>query len=95
MEFNLAGPLLAVRPYCHNNDYWQVYFDTNRAIREVFGIAGFPIPEQHVVVRTVFRHSSVPRRSGLLDKVFLFWSQAGTSHTRTQPVARDGQPCEL
>jgi small conductance mechanosensitive channel len=51
LEFNLAGPMLAVRPYCHNNHYWQVYFDTNRAIREVFGIAGFPIPEQHVVVR--------------------------------------------
>jgi small conductance mechanosensitive channel len=51
LEFNLAGPVLAVRPYCHNNHYWQVYFDTNRAIREVFGIAGFPIPEQHVVVR--------------------------------------------
>jgi small conductance mechanosensitive channel len=51
LEFNLAGPVLAVRPYCHNNDYWQVYFDTNRAIREVFGIAGFPIPEQHLVVR--------------------------------------------
>lgn len=51
LEFNLAGPVLAVRPYCHNDHYWQVYFDTNRAIREVFGIAGFPIPEQHVVVR--------------------------------------------
>jgi small conductance mechanosensitive channel len=51
LEFNLAGPVLAVRPYCHNNHYWQVYFDTNRAIREVFGTAGFPIPEQHVVVR--------------------------------------------
>jgi small conductance mechanosensitive channel len=51
LEFNLAGPVLAVRPYCHNDHYWQVYFDTNRAIRETFGAAGFPVPEQHVVMR--------------------------------------------
>ena len=47
LEFNLAGPVLAVRPYCHTDHYWQVYFDTNRAIRESFGSAGFPAPEQH------------------------------------------------
>jgi small conductance mechanosensitive channel len=51
LEFNLAGPVLAVRPYCHNDHYWQVYFDANRAIREAFGAAGFPVPEQHVVMR--------------------------------------------
>ncbi len=51
LEFNLAGPVLAVRPYCHTDHYWQVYFDTNRAIRESFGTAGFPVPEQHFVVR--------------------------------------------
>jgi small conductance mechanosensitive channel len=51
LEFNLAGPVLAVRPYCHTDHYWQVYFDTNRAIREGFGAAGFPVPEQHVVLR--------------------------------------------
>lgn len=51
LEFNLAGPVLAVRPYCHTDHYWQVYFDTNRAIRESFGSAGFPVPEQHLVVR--------------------------------------------
>ena len=33
-EFTLRGPLLAVRPYTHNDHYWQVYFDTNRVIRE-------------------------------------------------------------
>jgi hypothetical protein len=31
--------------------YWQVYFDTNRVIREAFGEAGFPAPEQLVAVR--------------------------------------------
>jgi small conductance mechanosensitive channel len=51
LEFNLAGPVLAVRPYCHNDHYWQVYFDTNRAIRESFGSAGYPVPEQHLVLR--------------------------------------------
>ncbi len=52
LDFNLAGPVLAVRPYCHTDHYWQVYFDTNRAIRESFGAAGFPAPEQHVVLRS-------------------------------------------
>jgi small conductance mechanosensitive channel len=52
LEFNLAGPVLAVRPYVHNDNYWQVYFDTNRVIRESFGEAGFPVPEQHMVMRS-------------------------------------------
>jgi small conductance mechanosensitive channel len=51
LSFTPMGPVLAVRPYCHNDHYWQVYFDTNRAIREVFGAAGFPAPEQHFAVR--------------------------------------------
>jgi small conductance mechanosensitive channel len=50
LTFNLAGPVLAVRPYCSNDNYWQVYFDTNKAIRETFGQAGYPVPEQHYVV---------------------------------------------
>ena len=51
LEANLAGPVLCVRPHCHNDHYWQVYFDTNRLIRETFGEAGFPAPEQHYAVR--------------------------------------------
>jgi small conductance mechanosensitive channel len=51
LEFNLNGPVLAVRPYCNNAHYWQVYFDTNRLIRESFGEAGYPAPEQHFVMR--------------------------------------------
>ena len=47
LEFNLAGPVLAVRPYCQNDNYWQVYFDTNRMIKNRFGEAGFPVPENH------------------------------------------------
>jgi len=51
LTFNPMGPVLAVRPYCNNQHYWRVYFDTNRLIRETFGRAGFPVPEQHYAVR--------------------------------------------
>ena len=51
LEFNMAGPVLAVRPSCSNVNYWQVYFDTNRLIREAFGEAGFAAPAQVHVVR--------------------------------------------
>ncbi|MBH2032346.1 MAG: mechanosensitive ion channel family protein [Pseudomonadales bacterium] len=44
LEFNLLGPVLAVRPYCHNAHYWQVYFDTNKVLKDVLGDAGFPAP---------------------------------------------------
>ena len=44
LQFTPAGPQLCVRPYCSNQHYWQVYFDTNRLIRETFGDAGFPAP---------------------------------------------------
>jgi len=53
LTFNLAGPVLAVRPYCNNKDYWQVYFDTNRLIKETFTTAGFSVPEQHYMIRGV------------------------------------------
>ncbi len=53
LTFNLAGPVLAVRPYCNNNHYWQVYFDTNRTIREAFGEAAYPVPDQHYSIRSV------------------------------------------
>ena len=33
LQFTPLGPVLAVRPYCNNERYWQVYFDTNRVIR--------------------------------------------------------------
>ena len=44
LQFTPAGPVLCVRPYCDNQHYWQVYFDSNRHIRETFGEAGFPAP---------------------------------------------------
>lgn len=47
LEFTPMGPVLAVRPFCHNDHYWDVYFATNQAIVEEFGKAGYPVPEQH------------------------------------------------
>jgi small conductance mechanosensitive channel len=32
LSFTPTGSVLAVRPFCHNDDYWQVYYDANRAI---------------------------------------------------------------
>lgn len=52
LTFTLAGPVLAVRPFCNNTHYWQVYFDTNALIKDAFTNAGFAVPEQHYMVRT-------------------------------------------
>jgi Small-conductance mechanosensitive channel len=35
LTFSPAGSTLAVRPFCHNEHYWQVYFDANRAITRI------------------------------------------------------------
>jgi small conductance mechanosensitive channel len=51
VDFSPMGPVLAVRPYCANPHYWQVYFDTNRIIRDTCGEAGYPVPEQHYSLR--------------------------------------------
>lgn len=49
--FTPSGALLAVRPYCDNKHYWQVFFDTNRAIERVARAAGWPTPAPvHVAV---------------------------------------------
>ena len=53
LTFTLAGPVLAVRPYCAQPDYWQVYFDTNKLIRESFGAAGFATPKNRLAIRNV------------------------------------------
>lgn len=53
LDFNERGILLAVRPSCKNEDYGQVYFDTNRAIVEAAAEAGYKTPEQRVAVRSI------------------------------------------
>ena len=56
LEFTLAGPVLAVRPYCRAADYWQVYFDCNRLIQRGLHDAGFPVPEQQFAIRASPTH---------------------------------------
>jgi small conductance mechanosensitive channel len=51
LTFTERGPVLAVRPYCNNTHYWQVYFDTNRAIRDTFAGSAYPVPEAHFAHR--------------------------------------------
>ena len=53
LQFTPEGPLLAVRPYTHTDHYWQVYFDTHRAIVQTFGAAGYPTPETPIVRRSI------------------------------------------
>lgn len=51
IDMNLLGPVLAVRPYCHNDHYWQVYFDTNEAIVRTCREAGWPAPTPVTITR--------------------------------------------
>ena len=53
LEFNEFGPKLAVRPHCHTDHYWQVYFDTNKAIADTLGAAGFHVATRPVKVYPV------------------------------------------
>jgi small conductance mechanosensitive channel len=51
LEFTAAGPVLAVRPFCHTDHYWDVYFETTKAIVEEFTGAGYPVPAENRVIR--------------------------------------------
>ena len=51
LQFTPEGPLLAVRPYCHTDHYWQVYFDVHKAVVATFGAAGYPVPETPLAPR--------------------------------------------
>jgi small conductance mechanosensitive channel len=53
LEFNPLGTVIAVRPFCHTDHYWQVYFDTNKAISDVGGEAGYAAPETRHAVRNL------------------------------------------
>lgn len=53
LEFTEFGPKLAVRPYCHTQHYWQVYFDANRAIADTLGAANLPAAARPVRVYPV------------------------------------------
>lgn len=60
MDLNLLGPVISVRPYCANENYWQVWFDTNEAIVRTCGEAGWPAPTPV----TVTRIQQVPELAG-------------------------------
>jgi small conductance mechanosensitive channel len=60
LEFNEFGPKLAVRPYCHTQHYWQVYFDTNMTIADTLGAAGFPVATRPVRVYPVEAANAAP-----------------------------------
>jgi small conductance mechanosensitive channel len=51
LTFNPMGTVIAVRPFCHTDHYWQVYFDTNKAIADVGAEAGYPAPETRHLLR--------------------------------------------
>jgi len=53
LQFTQMGPVLCVRPCCPTEHYSQVYFDTNRTIRETFTTAGFPVPVAHLSIQGV------------------------------------------
>jgi small conductance mechanosensitive channel len=61
LDFNALGAQLAVRPYCHTDHYWQVWFDTNRAIREEFARAGYAVPAAHEVHVPAPARAAAPR----------------------------------
>jgi small conductance mechanosensitive channel len=52
LDMNLLGPVLSVRPYCHTDHYWQVYFDTNEAIVRTASEAGWPAPTPVQIQKT-------------------------------------------
>jgi small conductance mechanosensitive channel len=53
LKFNEYGILLAVRPFCANEHYPQVYFDVNTAIVEVGVEGGYVIPAQRMAMRNI------------------------------------------
>jgi small conductance mechanosensitive channel len=53
LDINLLGSVIAVRPYCHTDHYWQVYFDTNEAIVRVCKEAGWPAPTPANITRMI------------------------------------------
>jgi small conductance mechanosensitive channel len=53
LDSNLNGPVIAVRPYTHNDHYWQVYFETNEMIARVCKEAGWPAPTPTQITHVV------------------------------------------
>ena len=45
LQFTAEGPLSCVRPSAENKNYWQVYFDTHRAVVSALNGKAYPVPE--------------------------------------------------
>jgi len=52
LDINLLGSVIAVRPYCHTDHYWQVYFDTNEMMIRVGKEAGWAAPTPVQIMKT-------------------------------------------
>jgi small conductance mechanosensitive channel len=53
LECNQWGTIIAVRAFCNNAHYWQVFLDTNKFINDAAASAKFAVPEQRVAMRSV------------------------------------------
>ncbi len=41
---------MTVCPHCHTDHYWRLCFDTNMAIADALGAAGFPVATRPVKI---------------------------------------------
>jgi small conductance mechanosensitive channel len=64
LNFTPEGPLLAVRPYTNTDHYWQVWFDTNRTIVDVFTAAHYPVPQTPIAYGTIATNGAAARSDG-------------------------------
>lgn len=51
LDFNPAGAVISVRPYTSAANYWQVYFDTNKAIAKVVAESKWPTPAPTTIMK--------------------------------------------
>lgn len=49
LGFSEVGTEIAVRPFCHNDHYWTVYFETNKVIAMTKAANQWPAPASHEV----------------------------------------------
>lgn len=64
IDFNLAGPVIGVRPYSEPAHYWDVWFETRRMIKDVCTEEGYPAPGSGVaIVSAPAGASGVPTRA--------------------------------
>lgn len=59
-NINSVSTVIAVRPYCHTDQDWQVYFDTNEAMMRVAKGAGWPAPTPTQIMKTTAARTAAP-----------------------------------